>query len=292
MLRKRLIASACFIIPVLVLLWLDVRCNFGLPGLWIVLTTAVVSVFIAGEFHAMVAPKTGGVNLAVLYVGTALCHLVMIFPEASWLPSNLWTRSCGVLFCVYALSALVEVFRYGRAPGKPVERLAFTMLGVFYCGWLLSYIGALRVSRADADGVFAMFSVLFIIKMSDTGAYFVGKQWGRRKLAPKLSPGKTVEGLFGGLVAGGAAACLAFAVARPAISGVPQSHLGAVVGYAVSITLVGVLGDLAESLIKREMGVKDSSNWLPGLGGVMDTTDSVIVAAPVAYAWWSSGVLS
>ena len=292
MLRKRLIASACFIVPVLALLWLDVRCNFGLPGLWIVLTTAVVSVFIASEYHTMVAPKTAGVNATVLYVGTVLCHLAMIFPEFNWLPSNLWTRSCGVLFGVYALSALVEVFRYGQAPGKPVERLALTMLGVFYCGWLLSFIGALRVSRSDADGVFAMFSVLFIIKMSDTGAYFVGKQWGRRKLAPQLSPGKTVEGLCGGLVAAVAAAYLAFAFARPAISGVPQTPLWAVMGYAVSITLVGVLGDLAESLIKREMGVKDSSSWLPGLGGVMDTSDSVMVAAPVAYAWWSSGVLS
>lgn len=294
MLRKRLIASACFITPVLLLLWLDANWNFGMPGFWVVLTTASVSLVIAAEFQAMTALKTAGTNRFAVFAGVLGCHLVTILPDIDGFPQHLWTRASLVLLLVYLVAAFFEVFRYGKLP-QPVERLALTLFAVFYCGWLLSFLAALRVQVGDPHGVFAMFSVLWIIKMSDAGAYFVGKRFGKNKLAPQLSPGKTWEGLFGGLVAGGFAAWIAFSVFRswlfssqPAVA--PSNW--ALLAYAVSIILMGVVGDLAESLIKREMNVKDSSGWLPGLGGIMDTADSVIVASPIAYAWWASGLIS
>ena len=127
--------------------------------------------------------------------------------------------------------------------------------------------------------------------MSDAGAYFAGKQLGKHKLAPVLSPGKTVEGLVGGIVAAIVASAIVFALIMPSVVVGYKPNWLAVLGYALMISILGVVGDLSESLIKRDMRCKDSSGWLPGLGGIMDIADSVILAGPVAYLWWQTGWL-
>ena len=126
--------------------------------------------------------------------------------------------------------------------------------------------------------------------MSDAGAYFVGKRLGRRKMAPGLSPGKTVEGLVGGVVSAIATAGLFFLLAER-LGGIVVQSWVAVFGYGLTLSLVGVFGDLCESLFKRDMNTKDSSGWLPGLGGIMDTADSILFTAPVAFLWWTTGLL-
>ncbi len=151
---------------------------------------------------------------------------------------------------------------------------------------------ATRLSLENHWGAVAVFSAVSIIKVSDTAAYFVGKQIGRTKLAPRLSPGKTVEGFVGGLVAALLAGWLMFHSILPfIIPDAPQIPLWASGGYAVSLAALGVFGDLCESLLKRDMERKDSSGWLPGLGGVMDVLDSVLLAAPVTFLWWTTGWL-
>lgn len=157
-------------------------------------------------------------------------------------------------------------------------------------GMLLLGIGCLLLAwlavvwlHANPNGPVLLLSLLVLVWLADSAAYFVGRAWGKRKLAPTISPGKTFAGLGGALVA----ACL----------------LGAGLGYAgllpgqgvvmtaliyLAIAIVSVSGDLAESAVKRQAGVKDSGQLLPGHGGVLDRIDSLIAAAPVfaALVWW------
>jgi len=276
------------------ILWLDANFNFGLIGIWSVLTTTIISLVIAGELLTMIEGKSAGASRWVVFLGVILSHAAIVMPEFlaanAAFEVNRWTLSCATLFVVFLAAWLVEVFQF-HPEKKSVERVALTFFAVVYSGWLLSFVSAVRVTLPNVEGAFAVFSILFVIKMSDAGAYFTGKNIGKNKLAPTLSPGKTVEGLFGGLVAAVIAAYVAFWIIKPWLCNVAPPSWWAIAGYAISITLVGVFGDLSESMIKRQMGCKDSSTWLPGLGGIMDTADSVILAAPLAFAWWFAGVL-
>lgn len=294
MLRKRLIASVLIIAPVLAIFWLDTNWNFGFPGMWSVPVCLLAGLAIASELLAMTGERTVGATKWVVYVGTVLSQLAVIVPELFGLPGdcpvNRWGWSAiaiaGTLMMAFGHELVVfDVDRH------PTTRVALTMFAVLYAGWSLSFLIATRVFQENLKGAFALFSILFIVKMSDTGAYFVGKRFGKHKLAPVLSPGKTVEGLFGGITAAVMGGVLVFWGLQPWLLDAPASAWWAIMGYAASISLIGVVGDLSESLIKRDMQCKDSSGWLPGLGGIMDTADSVVLAAPIAFLWWTTGLL-
>jgi phosphatidate cytidylyltransferase len=149
---------------------------------------------------------------------------------------------------------------------------AWTMAGIVYVGWLLSHLVALR---GLDDGRNWVFLALFATFASDTAAFFAGRALGRHKLAPRISPGKTWEGTIAGFL-GAIIVSLLFTML------LPISYWQAVLlGFLVS--LFGQLGDLAESLLKRNIGVKDSGRLLPGHGGALDRIDSVVFAGVVVY---------
>ena len=125
------------------------------------------------------------------------------------------------------------------------------------------------------DGAYFLWLILMIWG-ADSGAYFVGKTWGKRKLAPRVSPGKSIEGVFGGL-AGGLAVTIGFLVYQQIPTGEYAAHLL----LSIVVVAVSVLGDLFESLFKRVSNIKDSSNLLPGHGGILDRIDSLTAAAPL-----------
>ena len=120
-----------------------------------------------------------------------------------------------------------------------------------------------------------LLTALAIVWAADSGAYFAGRKFGRRKLSPRISPNKTVEGLLGGALAG-----VLVGVAGAAIAGTAPSKLAAVAVAALVVVLFSVVGDLFESLLKRHAGVKDSGNVIPGHGGLLDRMDSVLAALP------------
>ena len=151
---------------------------------------------------------------------------------------------------------------------------AVDVLGALFVGALFAHLLLLR----DKAGFPATLTLLGIIWANDIGAYLVGVKWGRRKLAPAISPGKSVEGLVGGLVA-----AVAVAVVVATRLEWPAARLG-LIGLAVA--LAGVAGDLSKSTIKRAAGVKDSGAILPGHGGVLDRFDAVLFGVPVGYYLW------
>ncbi len=146
-------------------------------------------------------------------------------------------------------------------------------------GWLIPASAWLALvvlhSRPDHGPWWVLF-VIMLIWVADTGAYFAGRQWGGRKLAPQVSPGKTWAGVYGAL-----AACLIFALAGSRILAVNDSSLALFVLVSLVTVLFSIAGDLFESLLKRGQGMKDSSRLIPGHGGVLDRLDSLLAAAPV-----------
>jgi phosphatidate cytidylyltransferase len=165
---------------------------------------------------------------------------------------------------------------------------------VVYVGFLGSFLVALRLIGDNETGMTAVVSCLLVVKMSDIGAFAFGRLLGANKLAPRLSPGKTIEGAIGGV----ATACVVswaffrFAAPQmmPALADAPPTYLATML-YGLILAAAAMIGDLAESLLKRDMQQKDSSTWLRGLGGVLDIMDSVLIAAPAAYLCWQWGLI-
>jgi len=149
--------------------------------------------------------------------------------------------------------------------------------------WLLSwvYVFALAIAEThvSATGQALMIGTCLAVWTSDTAAYFVGRKWGKRKLCPAISPGKSIEGLFGALL---------FAVPVAVFCWVSWDVLptGLALLLALVTVIAGVLGDLSESAVKRLAGAKDSGSWLPGHGGILDRIDAIIMAVPVTWLLW------
>jgi phosphatidate cytidylyltransferase len=196
----------------------------------------------------------------------------------------------------------VMVRSVGRAQiAEALVSISGTFFGVCYVGWLLSHAivlrnfhraatakyGAAEVERlqiAPEVGIFFMLFCLVAVVWSDAGAYFAGRAWGRRKLAPRISPGKTVEGAIGGVLAGtggGLVTKALFDVFWPTLS--VSLGWAAAAALALVIAVVAIVGDLVESLLKRDARQKDAGTLLPGMGGVLDRIDSPLLGIPVTY---------
>ena len=184
---------------------------------------------------------------------------------------------------------------------EAMASISGTFFGVFYVAWLLSHAVLLRkffvaasghydpallltLNVTPDSGIFFMVFTLVSVVGCDVGAYFAGSAWGRTKLAPLISPNKSVEGALGGVIAGGLfglATKLTFDMFWPDLSGaIPWS---AALGFAVILCVVGIIGDLVESLLKRDAKVKDTGGLLPGMGGVLDRIDAPLLGLPAMY---------
>jgi phosphatidate cytidylyltransferase len=153
---------------------------------------------------------------------------------------------------------------------------AWTVAGILYVGWLLSYLVALR---GLDDGRNWLLFALFVTFGSDTTAFFIGRALGRHYLAPQISPGKTWEGFIGGVL-GAIIVSLLFNLI-PALR-LPVGYVSVML-LGLLVSVMGQLGDLVESLLKRNMDVKDSGRLMPGHGGILDRMDSIVFAGIVVY---------
>jgi phosphatidate cytidylyltransferase len=199
---------------------------------------------------------------------TAVLFFEVAFPG---LPFPVWPAAVPV-FLTFLLWRRADF-------GPAVGGAASTLLGAVYLGALGGAIAGLRLLPPESEGPLRVLLLLAIIMGSDTLAYFTGRAVGRHRLAPRISPGKTVEGALGGLAGGvaGALAVRAFGLGLP---------LSDAVLLGVAVAAAGIIGDLVESLFKRWAGVKDSGVLFPGHGGMLDRLDSLLFGAPVLYYYF------
>ncbi len=183
---------------------------------------------------------------------------------------------------VTGFTILCAIIIFFRAAADPFKLLLFSSFGVLYCGYMAAHI--IMIMGLENGAVWLLF-LSAVTVASDTGAYFVGKSWGCHKLCPLISPKKTIEGFIGGIIWGTGAATLIAWWLLPSVN-IYSAALGAVI-----LTCLGVLGDLTESIIKRAMKVKDSGSILPGHGGILDRSDSLLLTAPIFYYLLHTGVL-
>jgi phosphatidate cytidylyltransferase len=182
------------------------------------------------------------------------------------------------LFLLFALT----LCRYG-ALENGFDFIGWATFGIVYAGLLPAHL-ILIMARPHGAAWLAVLTALIIA--SDTGAYYSGKLFGRHKLCPAISPGKTVEGFVGGLLAGVAAGT------GLGLLLIPESDPLSLALGSLLLTCLGVMGDLLESVLKRSVAVKDSGTILPGHGGILDRADSLLVAAPVFYYLLAWGLLA
>lgn len=243
---------------------------FKAPPIATVVVVAVMCVIGLWELFDML--DAGG--LGPFRIIGAACALVVfvsiVHPELTPAP---------VLPAVTLGVAAAALLRAKEMP-KSVPAAAATLFAAAYVAALGATIGALRVIAPVEDGAWRVLLLLAIVMSSDTFAYFAGSAFGRHKLAPRVSPGKTVEGLAGGIVGGIVGALVVRQLGLPAVP------IAAAVVLGIVVSAFGVTGDLVESLMKRWSGVKDSGRLFPGHGGMLDRLDSLLFGAPVLYYYF------
>lgn len=294
MLRWRLLLSVVFISGLIGLCWLDWHASR--PGIFLLPLAIVAAGLGAGELLAMFR-KRGHDPLAWVVYGAIL--IVVVAAAAPELCPELVARGTvqgigwlAIGLAIGLLIALVgELQRYDGG-GHATTNLALAALAILYVGGLVGFLIQLRlIGGGDGRlGMLALVSLIAIVKSSDIGQYTAGRLFGKNKLAPTVSPGKTWEGVSGGVVFAFVAAWLVLKYAAPAMLGTdraPAVPIPRLALFVVALVAAGIIGDLAESLLKRDAGVKDSSSWMPGFGGVLDLVDSLLGAAPVAFLFWA-----
>lgn len=246
---------------------------------------AVLAGVAALEFQALTT-AAGGRPIGWLGIPAASILVLLAAYEPTF---GAWADRALALLLALVLAALVVAVSRRSTEAAPLLSVTATVAGVLYTGGTLAFAVMLRHlpdsvaadSHDPLEGRLLVLYPLVVIWASDTAAYFAGKRFGRTRMAPRVSPGKTVEGGVAGLAAAVVAGTLAGFVMRDLASFPVSPAIGALVGLALGVG--GQLGDLAESLLKREAGVKDSGTLLPGHGGVLDRFDALFFSLPLAY---------
>jgi phosphatidate cytidylyltransferase len=241
---------------------------------WLFVAMAIAAMALAlFEFYVLakqqqLKPDTGAGFLAAIAI-------VVI----SLFATDLWLNLLLVQFVIIAMTGgvLVATTLRGAPFDKMLASVGSTVLGVLYIALLGSHLVTIRVGFPQELSADLLLFFFLVLMGADAGAYYLGRAFGKRKLAPSISPGKTWEGVLGGV----AAALVMAAVAHYWFF--RELPLKYALPLAVVMTVVGIFGDLAESALKRGSGAKDAANILPGHGGLLDRLDSLLFNAPLLY---------
>jgi phosphatidate cytidylyltransferase len=275
MLKKRVITTLAILPLPVAAIW------FGEP--WFTALMVVVAALGVMEFYRLAIASRAS---PLICIGVVLTLLFIVSRNPDLLSFLAPRFDPGLLipFLLMLAIALPMLWLFIRPrTGAAFINWAWTLGGILYVGWLLSHLVSLR---GITDGMSWVFLVILANAASDTTAFFIGRSFGRHRLAPRISPNKTWEGALAGVV-GAMVFSLLFTAPRLFTATNPLYIEGFIYWQALSLGLLvsvfGQLGDLTESLLKRHAGVKDSGNLLPGHGGILDRMDSIIFAGIVVY---------
>jgi phosphatidate cytidylyltransferase len=262
MLRHRVITAAVGVPIVILAVW------FGDPWPWFTLLIAMAALVGTYEFY----------HIANLDKREPLIYLGLLYSLALVLSPHY--RSPGVLPIVVTSTILISLIYLLCRPSreKAFHRWAWIIAGALYVGWMLSHWLSLRGLEDGRSWVYLAILTTFA---NDTGAFFIGRSIGKHKLAPTISEAKTREGAIGGLICAILGAVIIATVLNLISPFIFRYWQVMLLGFLIG--LFAQLGDLVESLLKRNMGVKESGNLLPGHGGILDRFDSLIFVGAVVY---------
>lgn len=243
-----------------------------LGDLALLIMLAVMLIFGSKEYVKMLNHKGFYPSLKVIYFTEAILASVVYFKRVDLV---------AITLTICAMCSFMWVLFRGRQPY--IANVATTLLGMVYCGWFPLHLIFLRdLSCAKYDSGLAFVVLMFTsILLTDVGAYYIGTKFGKHKLAPVISPNKTIEGSIGGIFFAVLGALVIWLYMKTLL--LIDIHWYIAVCGALISTIFAQIGDLCESLIKRDAGVKDSGNSLPGHGGFLDRTDSFILTIPIMY---------
>ncbi len=259
---KSLVVRTLTIVVSVPIIW---ACTYFGGFLFLALVLAL-ALFSVNEFYSLMMKKG---YYPAFWVGNVITVFFIVF--SYYALSKNWEPAHSAILTIAATLALMAGVFLKREKDTIVD-VAVTLLGMIYIGWFFSYF--LFIRNLTAHGAYLFFLMLTIWAM-DTVAYLVGKKFGKHKLAPTISPNKSWEGAVAGFIICIIAADIFSGFAE--INGTHALILGTIIG------IVAQLSDLVESVIKRDAGVKDASNAIPGHGGVLDRMDSFILTAPIMY---------
>ena len=227
------------------------------------------------EFYSLTKKLELKADAAIGYLGAAALFVGFVFDAPAKAPDLLIATLALIVIAVL----VSQTFRFQKDFSKMLTGVGVTILGVFYVAFLGGFLVAMRVGFENSPNLSTHLLGFFFLVIfgSDVGAYFAGRALGKHKLAPTISPGKTVEGLIGGLLAAAAAAAAATFLFFP------ELPYQCSIPLAIVLAFVGVLGDLCESAMKRGSKTKDAASILPGHGGFLDRLDSLLLGAPILY---------
>lgn len=264
MLKTRIVTALALLAGFLIVLFLLPR-----PG--VAAAFALVAGLMAWEWAGLMRVDPGG---RWLYAGVILVSCLTAYNQPDFAFPRLWWASAAF----WLLLAPVWLWRRWRMDSND--------LAGYLAGWVLIVPTWAAMLGLQERNPWMLFAAMALVWIADIAAYFAGRAWGRHKLAPSISPGKTWEG-----VGGAAAGVLIYGVAAAQVAGYTPPSIAGWALLLLGLTAVSIMGDLFESMIKRQAGVKDSSNLLPGHGGLLDRLDSqtsTLPLAALALAWLSS----
>ena len=281
-LTLRLITAVILIPPIV---WV---CYVG--GMAYVAVIILINCLAINEFYDFISQKGTTPHRLLGTLAAAALPLIVFVGDAFFATSFMTAVLLGVMILQLTKAEIREA----------ISSVSATFFGVFYVGWLLSHAVSVRFIYSDLTrrygaahsgsldpeiGFFFMLLCLTAAVLCDAGAYFVGRRYGRHRLAPAISPNKTVEGALGGIVLGALGAMLTKLVFDYIVPGELSKGFSLTVAglFGVVIAAMATLGDLVESVLKRDARLKDAGSILPGVGGVLDRIDSALLAIPVMY---------
>jgi phosphatidate cytidylyltransferase len=266
------IITAAIALPILV-------ASILIPQLQLLFVAIAAAALLLGlyEFYVLARTKDTKPDVAAGFLGGAALFTIFYFATPEPNQPRLDLQTIALVLIILTVSTLIAAMLRGAPFDKIIAASGATILGVLYVVLLGGHLVALRTGFEQTLSTHLLSFFFLVLMGADTGAYYVGKTFGKHKLAPKISPGKTWEGVVGGLVA---ALALATAAHFWFFKELPLKWT---LPLAAAMTILGILGDLTESALKRGAGAKDAARILPGHGGVLDRLDSLLFNAPLVY---------